>query len=159
MSRIDKTNAMRILDKLGLPYQTRAYPHQNEAQDAVTVAQLLDAEPDAVFKTLVVMDTERVNHVCVIPGPKELDLKLAAAAFSVKNLRMLHVDELKPLTGYVRGGCSPIGMKKPFTTLIDESALLHTQIYVSAGQIGSQLLLSPQDLAQAIGAKFVPLTR
>lgn len=159
MGKIDKTNAMRILDQKGISYETRSYEHQNEALDAVRVAELLEADPKTVFKTLVLMDAKNTCYVCVIPGPCELDLKRAAAAFCVKSLRMLHVDDLKPYTGYVRGGCSPIGMKKQYKTLLDRTARDLLFVYVSAGQIGSQLKLKPADLLRASGAEYAEISR
>lgn len=159
MGRNEKTNAMRLLDQKGIPYETKSYPHQNEALCAEKVAELLQADPETVFKTLVLMDTKNACYVCVIPGPLELDLKRAAAAFSVKSLRMLHVDELKPNTGYVRGGCSPIGMKKQYRTLVDSAAKNLPFLFVSAGQIGSQLKLNPADLLRASGAEYAEISR
>lgn len=159
MGKIEKTNAMRILDQKGIPYETSSYDHQNEALDAVKVAELLQADPWSVFKTLVLMDAKNACYVCVIPGPCELDLKRAAAAFCVKSLRMLHVDELKPYTGYIRGGCSPIGMKKQYKTLIDSTAKDLPFLFVSAGQIGTQLKLKPSDLLRASGAEYAEISR
>ncbi|MDI9520952.1 MAG: Cys-tRNA(Pro) deacylase [Bacillota bacterium] len=159
MGKNEKTNAMRILDQKGISYETRSYEHQNEALDAVKVAELLQADPWSVFKTLVLMDAKNTCYVCVIPGPCELDLKRAAAAFCVKSLRMLHVDELKPYTGYIRGGCSPIGMKKQYKTLIDSTAIDLPFLFVSAGQIGTQLKLKPSDLLRASGAEYAEISR
>ncbi len=159
MGKNEKTNAMRLLDQRGIPYETLHYPHENEAKDAVTVAGLLGMDPKTVYKTLVMMGPDNNGYVALIAGPDELDLKKAAAAFSVKSLRMLHVDELKPLTGYIRGGCSPIGMKKPLATLIDKSAQDLPFILVSAGQIGSQIMLNPKDLAACAKARFADISR
>lgn len=151
MARNEKTNAMRMLDKEGIPYAPLAYASSGEAKDAAAVAALLGVPPETVFKTLVLEGSDRQFYVCVIPGPRELDLKKAAAAFQVKSLRMLHVDEIRPATGYVRGGCSPIGMKKPYRTALDSAALALDALLVSAGQIGLQIRLAPRDLLRACG--------
>ena len=152
MGKSEKTNAMRLLEKAGIPYEALAYPSQGEAKDALTVAALLGLPPEMVYKTLVLEGSDDQFYVCVIPGPKELDLKKAAAAFKVKSLRMLHVDEIRPATGYVRGGCSPLGMKKSYITALDSEALEHDSLLVSAGQIGLQVKLAPRDLQKACGA-------
>lgn len=159
MGKQEKTNAMRRLDSLGLPYEALHYPSSGEALDAETVAGLLGVPAQTVFKTLVTQGNTGEYFVCVIPGDQELDLKLAAAAFLVKSLRMLHVDELKPVTGYVRGGCSPIGMKRPFRTAVDSACLGLGNILVSAGQIGAQIRLKPGDLLLACGGFTAALSR
>ena len=156
---MDKTNAMRMLDKAGISYEALGYPSNSEALDAVTVAGLLNVAPERVFKTLVLQGHDQAFYVCVIPGQAELDLKKAAAAFKVKSLRMLHVDEIRPVTGYVRGGCSPIGMKKRLRTAVDESALIQPCILVSAGVIGAQIKLRPEDLFKVCGALSTNLVR
>ena len=129
-----------------------------EHLDARTAARALGLEEERVFKTLVARDERSQIWVFCIPGPCELDLKKAAAAAESKRVVMAHLAELKALTGYQRGACSPIGMKKAFPTLIDESAVLFERICVSAGQRGLQLLLAPRDLAELIGARFADLT-
>lgn len=157
MGKQEKTNAMRHMDKAGLHYEALHYPSSGQALDAAAVAGLLGVPPETVFKTLVLLGSDGQLAVCVIPGNRELDLKLAAAAFKVKSLRMLHVDELKPATGYVRGGCSPIGMKKQFRTALDASAQALPVILVSAGQIGAQVRLKPEDLLKACGGILAAL--
>ena len=159
MAKQEKTNAMRQLDRAKIPYEALYYPSGGQPLDAQAVAALLAVPPQTVFKTLVLQDSAGLCHVCVIPGPAELDLKAAAAAFMVKSLRMLHVDELKPLTGYVRGGCSPIGMKKAFPTVVEAKAKNQPYILVSAGKIGLQLKLRPDDVIKAAGAGYGEIGR
>lgn len=158
MAKLVKTNAMRMLEKLGIAYEALTYPSNGEAVDAVTVAQLMGEPPDRVFKTLVLKNDAGQHFVCVLPGQLELDLKRAAAVFGVKSVHMLAVSDIKPLTGYVRGGCSPVGMKKAFPTAADESALSQPYVLVSGGQIGLQMKLTPQDLVKAAGAKTADIT-
>lgn len=152
-----KTNVMRILEQRKIPYAAHTYPHGNEAVDGLTVAALTGMDPERVFKTLVARGASKTPYVFVIPVAKELDLKRAAKAVGEKSISMLHVSELTPLTGYVRGGCSPIGMKKQFTTVLDDSALLHDTIVVSAGRIGVQAELAPGALCDLICGSFAPL--
>lgn len=159
MNRMEKTNAMRMLDKAGVAYEAIQYPSTGEALDAVTVAALINEAPERVFKTLVLQGHDSAYYVCVIPGQAELDLKKAAAAFKVKSLRMLHVDEIRPVTGYVRGGCSPIGMKKPYKTAFDDSALNQPYMLVSAGVIGAQIKVKSQDIIKVCGASTAHLLR
>ena len=159
MKKPEKTNAMRMLDKAALRYETLTYESNGEALDAVTVAGLLGVDPHGVYKTLVLQGSDQGNYVCVIPGPKDLDLKRAAACFNVKSLRMLHVDELKPVTGYVRGGCSPIGMKKHYPTLVDSACDALPYFFVSGGQIGLQIRITPKDLLALVAARTAALIR
>ena len=149
-----KTNVMRILDQKKIPYEAKHYPHGDEAVDGVTVAQSLGQDPAAVFKTLVSQGASKRYFVFVIPVAEELDLKKAAKVVGEKSMAMLHVKELLPLTGYVRGGCSPIGMKKLFTTTFHESALQQKCIAVSAGKIGDQVMLDPRQLAELVRGSF-----
>ena len=153
-----KTNVMRILDQKKIPYEAKHYPHGDEAVDGVTVAKSLGQAPESVFKTLVTRGAKGGYYVFVIPVAEELDLKKAAKAVGEKSVAMLHVKELLPLTGYVRGGCSPIGMKKKFPTYFDESALRFDSITVSAGVRGAQLLLNREKLMAFTAASAVPLT-
>ncbi len=148
-----KTNAMRILEKAGVPYEPVTYGAR-EALDAVSVAALVGVDPRFVYKTLVTEGSDREHYVCVIPAPDELDLKAAAARLGIRSLRMAPADELKGLTGYVRGGCSPIGMKKPLRTLLDRSAAELPFLLVSGGRIGLQLRLAPEDLRRACLAEY-----
>ncbi len=141
-----KTNVMRLLDQKKVSYQAHAYPHGDEAVDGVTVAGLIGREPRSVFKTLVARGASRKIYVFVIPVCGELDLKRAAKASGEKSVEMVHVSEINTLTGYVRGGCSPMGMKKQYQTFLDSSCLSLESVVVSAGRIGAQVELSPQDL-------------
>lgn len=154
-----KTNAMRLMDTLYLPYEALSYPSDGTAVEATQVAELLNEPPERIFKTLVLLGSDKKHYVCLLPGPKELDLKAAASHFGVKSLSMEHVADLKVITGYVRGGCSPLGMKKSFPTAIDESARELPYILVSAGMIGSQLKLSPETLKKAQAMEYARLAR
>ncbi len=154
----EKTNVMRLLDRAKIPYTPHYYDHRDGAIDGVAVAQKLGQPLEQVFKTLVT----RGNHslyVFVIPVAEELDLKTAAKTCGEKSVEMVHVKELITLTGYIRGGCSPIGMKKALPTFVDESAKKQPAIMVSAGKIGTQVELSPADLTALIGAEFAPLIK
>lgn len=155
----DKTNVMRLLDRAKISYTPHYYDHQDGAIDGVAVAQKLGQPLTQVFKTLVTRGSGRSCYVFVIPVAEELDLKAAAKACGEKSVEMIHVKEINALTGYIRGGCSPIGMKKLFPTFLDESAKNQETIMVSAGKIGTQVELSPADLAAFIGANFAPLTK
>lgn len=151
-----KTNAMRQLDKAGIPYRLHTYSTEGGI-DGVSVAAGLGQPVERVFKTLVTKGKSG-HFVFVIPVAEELDLKAAARAAGEKAVEMLPVKELLPVTGYVRGGCSPVGMKKRFPTFLDASAEGLETIYVSGGRIGTQMELSPRALAGLIGASFAPLT-
>lgn len=153
-----KTNAMRMLEKAKITYQFHEYDHEDGAIDGVSVAEKLQQNPDQVFKTLVTQGASRQFYVFVIPVAKELDLKKAAKTVKEKNIAMLPVADLLKTTGYIRGGCSPIGMKKQFVTVVDESAQKQDTIMVSAGRIGAQVQLSPMDLAAVTGAVFAAVT-
>ena len=153
-----KTNAMRILEQKKIPYESLDYPHGNEPVDGETVARLTGSDPDKVFKTLVAVGASRMHYVFVIPVAKELDLKKAAKAVKEKSIAMIHVSEITPLTGYVRGGCSPLGMKKRFPTVLDSTAEALETVTVSAGKIGSQIELAPSDLLQLTGGTTADLT-
>ena len=141
-----KTNVMRVLDQKKIPYTAHAYPHGDEAVDGVTVAKLTGLDAAQVFKTLVTRGASKKNYVFVIPVAEELDLKKAAKAAGEKSVAMLHVSQLLDLTGYVRGGCSPVGMKKQFPTFYHVSCLGLDTMAVSAGKIGAQAELAPADL-------------
>ena len=146
-----KTNVMRVLEQKKIPYTAHSYEHGPEAVDGVTVANLLGKDPGSVFKTLVTVGASKQHYVFDIPVARELDLKKAAKAVGEKSIAMIRVSELTALTGYVRGGCSPIGMKKQFRTVLDESALGYASICVSAGKIGAQVELRPADLLSMTG--------
>ena len=158
-SSIEKTNVMRLLGQKKVPYTPHTYPHGDDAVDGVTVAQMTGMDPAKVFKTLVARGASKTPYVFVIPVARELDLKKAAKAVGEKSIAMLHVSELTPLTGYVRGGCSPVGMKKPFPTFFDETALQFDFIYVSGGQRGLQIKIAPETLIAFVGAKTLDLTK
>ena len=155
----DKTNVMRILEQKKIPYVPHTYPHGDEAVDGATVAALLNQRPEQVFKTLVTRTAGNDFCVFVIPVEAELDLKKAARCAGEKSVSMLHVAELLPLTGYVRGGCSPVGMKKQFRTFFHESALQEETICVSGGRIGVQVEVQPEALAKLIRGRFGDLIR
>lgn len=158
-SRLHKTNAARILDELGLPYELTSYEVDEENLSAVHAAASVGENIEQVYKTLVLKGDKTGFFVCVIPGGKELDLKAAARASGNKSCEMLHVKELMPVTGYIRGGCSPLGMKKEFPTYIHEDCLLWDFIYVSAGKRGLQIKINPQDLLRASSAGTAPLIK
>ncbi len=151
------TNAMRILRSLGVPFQVAEYPGGEEHVDAVSVARTLGAPPEVVFKTLVARTDKNENVVFCIPGPSELNLKKAAHAAGAKKVDLIPLKDLTALTGYVRGGCSPIGMKKKLRTWIDEIALAYDRIYVNAGARGLQVIVSPADLCRAAQAQTADL--
>jgi Cys-tRNA(Pro)/Cys-tRNA(Cys) deacylase len=152
-----KTNAARLLDAAGIPYELIPYDFTEEDLSAQHVAAELGEDIDQVFKTLVLRGDRTGFFVCVIPGDFEVDLKVAARISGNKSCEMLHVKELLPTTGYIRGGCSPIGMKKAFPTYIHESALLYDYIYISAGQRGLQFKIAPQALIDFVGAELYPI--
>ena len=152
-----KTNVMRVLEQKKVPYRAHSYPHGEEAVDGVTVAALTGLTPEKVFKTLVTRGASKKNYVFVIPVAKELDLKKAAKASGEKSIAMIHVSEINALTGYIRGGCSPIGMKKQFETFYHESCLQQETIAVSAGKIGAQVELAPADLIRLTRGKTADL--
>lgn len=154
---VQKTNAARLLDAAGIEYTLVPYEVDEEHLEASHVAEELGEDLDRVFKTLVLRGDRGGLFVCVIPGSMEVDLKVAARISGNKSCAMIHVKELLPLTGYIRGGCSPIGMKKPLPTFIHESALLWDTIYVSAGVRGLQLCIAPQALIDFVGASIYPL--
>lgn len=156
----EKTNVMRLLEQKKVPYTPHQYPHQEGmAVDGATVAAALGRDPASVFKTLVTRGATKANYVFVVPVLAELDLKKAARAVGEKSIEMILVKELTPLTGYVRGGCSPIGMKKRFKTVLDQSAADQAAILVSAGKIGCQVELAPGDLAGLVGAGFADIIK
>ncbi len=152
-----KTNAVRILESKNIVHSTVEYESDENEIDAVSVANKIGAEPETVFKTLVARNERNELLVFVIPGNFELNLKKAAKASGSKSIELIKVKELQPLTGYIRGGCSPIGMKKLFPTFIDETAQLNEKIYCSAGVRGMQLHLSPTDLLGVVEGEFCDL--
>ena len=155
--QVQKTNAARLLDAAGISYTLVPYEVDEDHLEASHVAEQLGEDLDRVFKTLVLRGDKNGLFVCVVPGSMEVDLKVAARISGNKNCAMIHVKELLPLTGYIRGGCSPIGMKKPLPTFIHESALLWDTIYISAGVRGLQICIAPQALIDFVGAGIYPL--
>lgn len=154
---MDKTNVMRLLDASGITYQEKIY--DPETTDGMTVASSIGENPEQVFKTLVTENQAKEHFVFCVPVNAELDLKKAAKVTRSKSIQMIHQKELLPLTGYIHGGCSPIGMKKAFPTFIDETAQLFDEIYVSGGKRGYQVCLSPMDLSAFTKAPFADLTK
>ena len=157
--KIHKTNAARHLDELGINYELISYDVDEADLSAVHVAQSVGENIEQVYKTLVLKGDKTGFFVCVIPGAAELDLKAAARVSGNKSCEMLHVKDLMPVTGYIRGGCSPLGMKKEFPTYIHEDCLLWDFIYVSAGKRGLQIKINPQDLLRASSAGTAPLIK
>lgn len=153
---MQKTNVMRLLDQAKIEYTPHLYDHS--ITDGVTIASVLNEDPARAFKTLVTVSDKKVPFVFVIPVAKSLDLKKAAAAVSVKSLSMLQQKDLLPLTGYVHGGCSPIGMKKKFTTVFDDSAADGEIIFFSAGRVGAQVELSTREALEYVGATLADIT-
>ena len=154
----DKTNVMRVLEQHRIPYTAHAYPHGKEAVDGATVARLLGQDEAQVFKTLVARGRSGSCHVFVIPVAKELDLKKAAKAAGEKAVELVHVRELLGLTGYVRGGCSPVGNAFFIPTVFDESVNRLPSVIVSAGRIGFQIECAPADLLGLTRARTAPVT-
>lgn len=152
---IEKTNVMRILDAAGVHYTPYAY--STDVTDGMTIAERLEKEPYSVFKTLVTRSDKGAFYVFDVPVCMTLNLKKAAKAVGAKSIEMIKQKELLPLTGYIHGGCSPIGMKKAFPTVIDDTANLFEEICVSAGRVGRQVQLSPTELAELCGAKFADI--
>ncbi|MBD5254579.1 MAG: Cys-tRNA(Pro) deacylase [Barnesiella sp.] len=155
---ISKTNAARLLDKAGIGYTLIPYTVDENNLAADHVAEELGEDIRQVFKTLVLHGERAGYFVCVVPGDSEVDLKKAARTAGAKKCDLIPMKELLPLTGYIRGGCSPIGMKKPFPTFIDSSALDHTTIFISAGIRGLQIAINPADLISFTGATPADLT-
>lgn len=153
-----KTNVMRLLEGAHLPYQFHFYDAPDGALSGVEVAQQLSQDPDHVLKTLVTTGATGKHYVFMIPVAEELSLKKAAAAAKEKSIVMLKSKDLLPLTGYVHGGCSPIGMKKAFPTFIDETAQLFDTILFSGGKIGTQVEMSPEDLQKIVPYTYADLT-
>ena len=154
---IQKTNAVRLLETAGIPFGLVPYEVDENNLAADHVAAQLGEPVGQVFKTLVLRGDRGGLFVCVMPGDMEVDLKVAARISGNKSAAMIHMKELLPETGYIRGGCSPIGMKKPLPTFVHESALLYDHIYVSAGVRGLQIKIEPQALISFIGAEIYPL--
>ncbi|MFJ8246642.1 Cys-tRNA(Pro) deacylase [Peribacillus asahii] len=154
-----KTNAMRLLDAKKIDYQMMGYDNQDGKIDGLSVAEKIGKNPESVFKTLVAYGAPQHVYVFVIPVGEELDLKKAAKAAGEKKIEMLHVKDLLKWTGYIRGGCSPIGMKKLYPTFVDDSAENLDTIIVSGGKIGTQIELTVENLLAATEAKVEALTK
>ena len=155
----EKTNVMRTLEQKKIAYTAKTYPHgEGDAIDGVSVARAVGLEPEMVFKTLVCKGASGGYYVFDIPVAENLDLKKAARAVGEKSVAMLPQKELLPLTGYVHGGCSPLGMKRLFTTTVDETAALYDRIYFSGGRIGCQIETSLDSLKAAIPVKEADIT-
>ena len=152
-----KTNVMRILEQRKIPYTAHEYAHGEEAVDGLTVAALLGRDPASIYKTLVTQGASGVFYIFVIPVDRELQLKKAARAAGEKSIQMIPVSQITPLTGYVRGGCSPVGMKKLFPTFFEAAVLSLDTVTVSAGKIGAQIELAPRDLLALVRGKTAEL--
>ena len=155
----EKTNVMRVLDQKKVPYTPHHYAHPDGAVDGASVAALIDKDPASVCKTLVTQGASKKYYVFVIPVLKELDLKAAARAVGEKSIEMIRQAQLIPLTGYVHGGCSPVGMKKQFPTVFDQSVEGLDTITVSAGKIGAQVEVAPAALAGLVRGRFAPVAK
>ncbi len=156
---MNKTNAMRLLDRDGISYHTKEYEVDESDLSGEHVAVQLGLPVEQVFKTLVTRGEKNGIMVFCIPVAEELDFKKLATLTKDKKVEMIHVKELLGLTGYIRGGCSPIGMKKKYPTWIDETAILFDEIYVSGGVRGCQIVINPEDLAGCVEAEFADLTK
>jgi len=159
MAKTKKTNAMRLLEKEGVDFETITYDKKDGKIDGISVAAKIGRPPESVFKTLLAEGASGDHFVFVIPVTEELDLKKAAKAAGEKKMQMIHVKDILSLTGYVRGGCSPIGMKKHFPTFMDQSAEALGKIVVSGGMIGLQMELSPENLSAAADGTFADLVK
>lgn len=153
----DKTNVMRTLDRAKIKYEHREY-EPDATLSGAEIAAMLGEKPEFVFKTLVTVSKSKLHYVFMIPVKEELDLKKCAKAVGEKSVEMIPQKELLPLTGYVHGGCSPIGMKKRFPTFVDETAQLFDTIHFSGGKVGCQIRMNPDDLARLIPFQYADLT-
>lgn len=157
--KVTKTNAMRILDTHHIPYIIKEYPHGKEAVEGKEVARLLNQDVEAVFKTLITQANTKEYLVFVLPVAYELDLKKAAKAANVKSVEMIPMKQITPISGYVRGGCSPIGMKKQFRTFFHETIILFDEIMFSAGKIGLQCCVAPTPIIDLLQAECVDIVK
>lgn len=158
MGKETKTNAMRILDRMKIPYTLNQY-NCEEFIDGVHIADMLGQSYEESFKTIVTVGKSQGYYVFALPIDKEIDLKKAARVVGEKNLELLPVKDINKVTGYIRGGCTPIGMKKQFPTVIDESAADLPEMIVSGGRLGEQIILKPEDLLKVTGGKFADIIR
>ena len=152
-----KTNAVRLLENAGIKFTAFEYDVSDGEIDGLSIARKLGVESDQVFKTLVAENPDKEHFVFIVPACASLNLKKAARSAGAKSIAMIKQKELLPLTGYIHGGCSPIGMKKLFPTFIDETAILFEEIFVSGGKVGLNLKISPEDLAGFVSAEFADL--
>ena len=152
-----KTNAMRMLESAGINYTLHTYDVSDDLVDGVSVAKKCGEDPEQVFKTLVTVGNDKEHYVFVVPVAQKLDLKACAKAAGVKSVEMIPQKELLPLTGYIHGGCSPVGMKKPFTTNFDETMILFDTILVSGGRVGTQVEVAPDDLLKITNGTTAPI--
>ena len=161
MSTQTKTNATRLLEAAGVPFTTLEYEVDESDLSGMHIAAQLNLPPEQIFKTLVLMEEGKKKEclVCCIPTRDELDLKKVARAFGVKKCDLIPMKDLKDLTGYIRGGCSPVGMKKKYPTIFDETAILFDKIYVSAGIRGMQIVIEPNALMEFVEAKTADLVK
>ena len=157
--KIEKTNVMRILDAAGIAYEAKIYPVDEEDLSGSHAADLLGVDHEMIYKTLVLKGEKTGYLVCCIPVDEELDLKKAAKAAGDKKVEMIAMKELLPVTGYIRGGCSPVGMKKKFPTFIEERAVKQEKIALSAGMRGVQIIVDPQKIVDFLGAEKTNLIR
>ena len=157
MKKQPKTNAMRILERKNIPYVPHEYETGDEALDGISVAKKTGKDPSDVFKTLVTKGVSGAVLVFCVPVARELDLKKAARAAGEKSVAMLPLPQITPLTGYVRGGCSPVGMKKAYPTFVDESAQGRLSVMISGGRIGLQVEVSPENLVKVADAEWASL--
>ena len=154
-----KTNALRLAECAGLAFEAFEYDISDGRIDGSSIAEKLGRSPEEVFKTLVTQAPGHEYFVFIVPAAGELDLKKAAAAVGRKSIEMIPMKELLPLTGYIHGGCSPLGMKKLFPTFIDETAVLFDRIWVSGGKVGLNMSVPPEELAKVIGAVFADIAK
>lgn len=154
-----KTNVMRLLDKEGIPYEVKEYPVDENDLSGIHVAEVLGQPAEQVFKTLVLKGDKTGYLVCCVPVAEELDLKKVANAAKDKKVEMIHMKDLLGITGYVRGGCSPIGMKKKFPVFFDETAILFEKIAVSAGVRGAQIIINPEALCKYVEGEYMDLVK
>ena len=157
MKKNEKTNVMRVLEQNKIPYNSYTYA-DTDAISGVEVATVLNQDPNQVFKTLVTVGNSKTYYVFMIPVHRELDLKKAASSVGEKSVSMIHVKDINKITGYIRGGCSPVGMKKKYPTYFDETCELYDTIAVSAGERGHQMVLPPLALAGLVEATLADLT-
>ena len=155
----NKTNAMRMLDRAKVPYTPHTYETDGEHVDGITVATSIGEPLERVYKTLVTAGKSGGHYVFVIPVAAELDLKKAAKAVGEKSVQMIHVKDITAITGYVRGGCSPLGMKKQFPTIVHESAAAFDKIYISGGRIGTSITINPDSLLTVVRGQYADVIR